>query len=139
MRSTTSTSHACTRRRALILACINIWTSPCRPKLAERHLQQPAEHQNAGPVQRANNHARYPDPEPHTPANGPCEQVLAGGPDLITELAAIGNKIKAANAQLAELVDVTGSKLEQLSGIGPSGAARLIADVGAIKCVRTLS
>ncbi len=44
--------------------------------------------------------------------------------ELITELAIIDKKIKAANAQLTELVDATGSNLQQLNGIGPSGAAR---------------
>jgi transposase len=50
--------------------------------------------------------------------------------ELITELTAIDKKIKAANAQLTELVKATGSSLQQLNGIGPSGAARLIGDIG---------
>ncbi len=37
-----------------------------------------------------------------------------------------------ANAQLTELVDATGSKLQELNGIGPSGAARLVGDIGDI-------
>jgi transposase len=52
--------------------------------------------------------------------------------ELITELAAIDKKIKTANAQLTELVEATGSNLQQLNGIGPSGAARLIGDIGDI-------
>jgi len=52
--------------------------------------------------------------------------------ELITELAAIDKKIKAANAQLTELVAATGSQLQELNGIGPSGAARLIGDIGDI-------
>jgi transposase len=52
--------------------------------------------------------------------------------ELITELAAIDKKIKAAKAQLTELVTETGSKLQQLNGIGPSGAARLIGDIADI-------
>lgn len=45
----------------------------------------------------------------------------------------IDKKIKIANQELTELVASTGSQLQQLHGIGPSGAARLIgeiADVG---------
>jgi transposase len=52
--------------------------------------------------------------------------------ELITEVAVIDEKIKTANAQLTELVDTTGSSLQQLQGIGPSGAARLLDDIGAI-------
>ncbi|WVK78930.1 transposase [Dactylosporangium sp. AC04546] len=52
--------------------------------------------------------------------------------ELITEVAVIDKKIKAANQQLTELVDATGSTLQQLNGIGPSGAARLLGDVGDI-------
>jgi transposase len=50
--------------------------------------------------------------------------------ELITELAVIDKKIKTANAQLTELVEATGSGLQQLNGIGPSGAARLLGDIG---------
>jgi transposase len=53
--------------------------------------------------------------------------------ELITELAVIDKKIKALNAQLTELVKATGSKLLQLNGIGPSGAARLLGDIGDIR------
>ncbi|MGX7671035.1 IS110 family RNA-guided transposase [Plantactinospora sp. DSM 117369] len=52
--------------------------------------------------------------------------------ELITELASIDKKIKAANTQLTELVEATGSNLLELTGIGPSGAARLIGDIGDI-------
>src|SRR5215216_6769138 len=52
--------------------------------------------------------------------------------ELIVELAAIDKKIKAANAQLTELVNTTGSSLQKLNGIGPSGAARLLGDIGDI-------
>ena len=52
--------------------------------------------------------------------------------ELITELAAIDKKIKAANVQLTQLVEATGSNLQHLNGIGPSGAARLIGDIGDI-------
>jgi transposase len=53
--------------------------------------------------------------------------------ELITELAVIDKKIKTLNAQLTELVKATGSKLLQLNGIGPSGAARLLGDIGDIR------
>jgi transposase len=52
--------------------------------------------------------------------------------ELIGELAAIDKKIKAADRQLTELVTATGSTLQQLHGIGPSGAARLLGDVADI-------
>ncbi len=49
--------------------------------------------------------------------------------ELITELAVIDKKIKDADRQLSELVKATGSSLQQLHGIGPSGAARVIGDI----------
>ncbi|MEV4715418.1 transposase [Micromonospora sp. NPDC049374] len=52
--------------------------------------------------------------------------------ELITELVQVDKKIKAANKELTELVDTTGSSLQDLNGIGPSGAARLIGDVADI-------
>ena len=50
--------------------------------------------------------------------------------ELIVELAGIDKRIKAANKQLRELVEATGSTLLDLNGIGPSGAARLLGDIG---------
>jgi len=50
--------------------------------------------------------------------------------ELIVELAGIDPRIKAANKQLRELVEATGSTLLELNGIGPSGAARLLGDIG---------
>jgi Transposase IS116/IS110/IS902 family len=50
--------------------------------------------------------------------------------ELIHELVVIDKKIKIANAELTELVDSTGSRLQQLTGIGPSGAGRLLGDIG---------
>jgi transposase len=55
---------------------------------------------------------------------------LAG--ELIDELTAIDAKIRAADKQLRQLVAAIGSSLEELNGIGPSGAARLIGDIGCI-------
>jgi transposase len=52
--------------------------------------------------------------------------------ELITELVQIDKKIKAADKELTELVATTGSSLQDLHGIGPSGAARLIGDVADI-------
>ena len=52
--------------------------------------------------------------------------------ELISELAAIDKKIKAANTQLTELVAATGSGLQGLNEIGPSSAARLLGDIGDI-------
>ncbi|MGW4468031.1 IS110 family transposase [Micromonospora sp. NPDC004704] len=52
--------------------------------------------------------------------------------ELITELVQVDKKIKAANKELTELVETTGSSLRGLNGIGPSGAARLIGDIGDI-------
>jgi transposase len=52
--------------------------------------------------------------------------------ELITELVQVDKRIKAADKELSELVDTTGSSLQDLHGIGPSGAARLIGDVADI-------
>ncbi|WP_220090964.1 IS110 family transposase [Micromonospora noduli] len=52
--------------------------------------------------------------------------------ELITELAQVDKKIKATNKELTEIVETTGSSLQDLNGIGPSGAARLIGDIGDI-------
>jgi transposase len=52
--------------------------------------------------------------------------------ELITELEAIDRKIKACKKEIATLVEAKGSTLLQLHGIGPSSAARLLADVGNI-------
>jgi transposase len=50
--------------------------------------------------------------------------------ELVTELTRTDKRIKAADAELKELVSATGSSLLTLHGIGPSGAARLAGDVG---------
>ena len=52
--------------------------------------------------------------------------------ELVTELEAIDRKIKTAEKDLAALVTDRGSTLLELHGIGASGAARLLADVGDI-------
>jgi transposase len=53
--------------------------------------------------------------------------------ELIGELEGIDKKIKAAEKDLKELVVARGCTLMELHGIGPSGAARLLADVGDIR------
>jgi transposase len=52
--------------------------------------------------------------------------------ELIVELEAIDKRIRAVKKELAALVQARGSTLMGLTGIGPSGAARLLADVGDI-------
>jgi len=52
--------------------------------------------------------------------------------ELIVELEGIDKKIKTIKTELTELVTARGSTLLDLHGIGPSGAARLLADVGDI-------
>jgi transposase len=57
--------------------------------------------------------------------------------ELIDELTVIDAKIRAADKQLRQLVTAAGSSLRDLNGIGPSGAARLIGDIGDIGRFRT--
>jgi transposase len=52
--------------------------------------------------------------------------------DLIAELQVIDVKLKALKRRLAEAVSAAGSGLMSLYGIGPAGAARILADVGDI-------
>ena len=52
--------------------------------------------------------------------------------ELVDELEGIDARIKTAKKQLTVLVRETGSSLMSLHGIGPSGAARLIGDIGDI-------
>jgi transposase len=53
--------------------------------------------------------------------------------ELIGELESIDKKIKTAERDLKDLVLARGSTLLDLTGIGPTGAARLLADVGDIR------
>jgi transposase len=53
--------------------------------------------------------------------------------ELIGELEGIDKKIKTTEKDLKELVLARGSTLMDLTGIGPAGAARLLADVGDIR------
>jgi transposase len=52
--------------------------------------------------------------------------------ELVSDLERIYARKKAANKELQELVAVTGTGLLDLNGIGPSGAARLLVEVGDI-------
>jgi transposase len=52
--------------------------------------------------------------------------------ELISDLERIYARKKAANKELAELLTAIGTSLTDLHGIGPSGAARLLAEVGDI-------
>ena len=52
--------------------------------------------------------------------------------ELVSELEAIDKKTRALDKELTELVTARGSTLMDLHGIGPSGAARLLADAGDI-------
>jgi transposase len=50
--------------------------------------------------------------------------------ELIVELDGIDRKMKVATKELRELVVATDSTLLELNGIGPSGAVRLLGDIG---------
>src|SRR5262245_18924206 len=52
--------------------------------------------------------------------------------ELIADLERVYQRKKAANKELKELVAATGTSLMDLNGIGPSGAARLLVEVGDI-------
>ncbi len=52
--------------------------------------------------------------------------------ELIADLERIYARKKAADKELRELLEATGTSLLTLNGIGPSGAARLLIDVGDI-------
>ena len=52
--------------------------------------------------------------------------------ELVADLERIHARKKAANKELTELVRATGTSLLDLNGIGPTGAARLLVEVGDI-------
>jgi transposase len=52
--------------------------------------------------------------------------------ELISDLERIYQRKKAADQQLRELLEATGTTLASLNGIGPSGAARLLIEAGDI-------
>ena len=53
--------------------------------------------------------------------------------ELIGEIETLDRKTKAMKKELAQLVVARGSTLLELPGIGPAGAARLLADVGDVR------
>jgi transposase len=66
---------------------------------------------------------------PRDPAGQARRRVAA---ELITDLQRIYQRKKAADKELTAAVKATGTTLMHLDGIGPSGAARLLVDVGDI-------
>jgi transposase len=52
--------------------------------------------------------------------------------ELLAELEVLDGKLKTLNRRLAEAVTAAGSELMDVYGIGPAGAARILADVGDI-------
>ncbi|MGW0249154.1 transposase [Nocardia goodfellowii] len=76
-------------------------------------------------------------------ARAMAEDVAPSGPagrmrlrlvgELIDDLEVVDARIKAANKELRQQVAATGSTLMELPGIGPAGAARLLADIGDIR------
>ena len=64
---------------------------------------------------------------PRDPA-GAMRRRIAG--DLLADLAAIDAKLKSVEAELRARVRARGSHLMDLFGMGPAGAARVLADVG---------
>jgi len=56
---------------------------------------------------------------------------------LIVDLQSIDTRIKTADTELDQLVIATGSRLQDLYGIGPSSSARLLGDVGDVSRFRT--
>jgi transposase len=61
---------------------------------------------------------------------GKTRRALAA--ELVGELETIDKRIKITSRQLKDLVAATSSQLMDLNGVGPSGAARLLGDVGDI-------
>jgi len=53
--------------------------------------------------------------------------------DIVGKVEGVDKKIKTAEKDLKELVVARGRTLTDLHGIGPSGAARLLADVGDVR------
>ena len=66
---------------------------------------------------------------PRDPAGKARRRVAA---ELIGDLERIHQRRKAADKELQQLVAATGTSLMELPGIGPSGAARLLVEVGDI-------
>jgi transposase len=67
------------------------------------------------------------DLRPRRPAARTRRRLAA---DLVAELVVLDRKLKEVDAGLREMVKARGSGLMGLFGIGPAGAARILADVG---------
>jgi transposase len=53
--------------------------------------------------------------------------------DQLADLVRLDTRLKALKAELKQAVLATGSHLMDLHGIGPAGAARILADVGDVR------
>jgi transposase len=53
--------------------------------------------------------------------------------DQLADLVRLDTRLKALKAELTQAVRATGSQLMDLHGIGPAGAARILADVGDVR------
>ncbi|MFD6356886.1 IS110 family RNA-guided transposase [Nocardia tengchongensis] len=71
-----------------------------------------------------------------TPSDAAARVRLRLVVELIEDLETIDRKTKAADKELRQLVTERGSTLMELHGIGPSSAARLLADTGDIRRFR---
>jgi transposase len=67
------------------------------------------------------------DLRPRRPAARTRRRIAA---DLIAELVVLDRRLEDLDARLREMVKARGSGLTDLFGIGPAGAARILADVG---------
>ena len=89
---------------------------------------------NSSPVARS---GTCPPRRPRAARHGPPARRRRQDPkrvaaELVADLERIYARKKAANKELTELVAATGTGLLDLHGIGPSGAARLLVEVGDI-------
>jgi transposase len=66
------------------------------------------------------------------PRDVACKARRRVAAELISDLERIYARTKAANKELNELLKATGTTLTELNRIGPSGAARLLVEVGEI-------
>ncbi|MEV0464242.1 IS110 family transposase [Nocardia tengchongensis] len=71
-----------------------------------------------------------------TPSDAAARVRLRLVVELIEDLETIDRKTKAADKELRQLVTERGSTLMELHGIGPSSAARLLADTGDVRRFR---
>jgi transposase len=97
---------------------------PAAPAAARAHPRRGPEEPFCGSGQSSAGHR----PAPRCRGQG-TRRVAA---ELIGDLERIYQRKKAANRELSMLLRATGTTLTDLHGIGPSGAARLLAGVGDI-------